>query len=70
MDEDSTYEIIPGDISGRNLTEFPDASSGGLISKADNTEETIANSERIAMNWPGQILLIFISVLVIIYLAT
>jgi hypothetical protein len=56
MNKYDTYEINPDDISGRILTGCPDASNGALMLNADNTEEMTANSERVAMNWPGQIL--------------
>jgi hypothetical protein len=56
MARNETYEETPGDIAGFNFMGFPDSSNGGNMSKVDSTEEMIANSVWVAMNWPGQIL--------------
>ena len=57
MDYDAkAYEMIPGVIAGSNSMGRPDSSNGAEMSKVDSKEETIANNDRTAMNWPGQIL--------------
>jgi len=51
-----TYESTPGDIVACSLTGFPNSSNGGKMSKVDSIDEKIVNSDRFAMNIPGQIL--------------
>lgn len=52
----STYFIRPSVMFASSLTGAPDSSIGGEISKDDSIEHTIAQSERLAKNCPGQIL--------------
>jgi len=62
MNNGYTYESTSGDIAGFNIIEFPSSSNGEEMLKVDNTDAKIANSDRLAMNMPGQILwILFIS---------
>jgi len=47
---------MPGNIVGGNLMGFPASSNGADMLNVDSTDEKIKNSERVAMAWPGQIL--------------